>query len=234
MPFWGNSGFQDSYYSVGESLILFHEGVMCLIVFVLSLVLYGVFWVLLEGSSYRYLSEAQAVETAWTVLPSLCLVCVAIPSMHLLYLMDDIGQPNFSFKAIGHQWYWSYEFSGDGCEVLGFDSFMNRDFSSGYRLLDVDQRMVAPCNVGVRCLVSSADVIHSFALPSCMLKVDAIPGRINEIPVSVNMPGVLYGQCSEICGANHSFMPIVVEFVPVKLYNLWLSVVKQAGDARVL
>nr|UZZ44474.1 cytochrome c oxidase subunit 2 [Vignadula atrata] len=215
--------FQDSYSSIGDKLTLFHEGVMCLVVFVLSLVLYGVFWVLLHGSSYRYLREAQVVETAWTVIPSLCLVGVAIPSMHLLYLMDDIGSPKFMFKAIGHQWYWSYEFTGKTFEsVAGFDSYMeDPSFNTGYRLLDVDQRMVAPSNVGIRCLVSSADVIHSFSLPGCLMKVDAIPGRVNEIPLMVNIPGVLYGQCSEICGANHSFMPIVVEFVPGDVYKSW-------------
>nr|YP_010305149.1 cytochrome c oxidase subunit II [Vignadula atrata]ULT46701.1 cytochrome c oxidase subunit 2 [Vignadula atrata] len=223
MALWGSKSFQDSYYSIGEKLVVFHEGVMCLVVFILSLVLYGVVWVMLRGSSYRFLREAQAVETAWTVIPSICLVGIAVPSMHLLYLMDDIGSPNFMFKAIGHQWYWSYEFSGSTCDsVVTFDSYMeSQDSLTGYRLLDVDQRMVAPCNMGIRCLVSSADVIHSFALPSCMLKVDAIPGRVNEIPLTVNMPGVLYGQCSEICGANHSFMPIVVEFVPGNVYKMW-------------
>nr|YP_010570476.1 cytochrome c oxidase subunit II [Gigantidas vrijenhoeki]UZG65989.1 cytochrome c oxidase subunit 2 [Gigantidas vrijenhoeki] len=221
MPLWGSFSFQDCYYHIGEYLGLFHEGVMCLIVFILSVVMYGAGWVFTSGSSFRYLREAQAVETAWTIIPSVCLVCVAIPSMHLLYVMDEIGSPKFCFKAIGHQWFWSYEFMGDQEDVLGFDSFMERETDGGYRLLDVDQRMVAPANTGIRCMVSSADVIHSFALPGCMLKVDAIPGRVNEVPMTVNMCGVLYGQCSEICGANHSFMPIVIEFIHPRVYNLW-------------
>nr|YP_009446142.1 cytochrome c oxidase subunit II [Modiolus kurilensis]ASB29942.1 cytochrome c oxidase subunit II [Modiolus kurilensis] len=234
MPLWGSKGFQDSYYQVGEYLSFFHEGVMCLIVFILSVVLYGLSWVFSTKSSYRFLREAQGVETAWTIIPSLCLIGVAVPSMHLLYVMDEIGSPSFCFKAIGHQWYWSYEFMGDNVDVLGFDSFMSRSEDDGYRLLDVDQRMVAPSNTGIRCMVSSADVIHSFAIPGCMLKVDAIPGRVNEIPMTVAMSGVLYGQCSEICGANHSFMPIVVEFIPPSVYNRWHSVIKSIDDVKLL
>nr|YP_010534928.1 cytochrome c oxidase subunit II [Modiolus modulaides]UYA96811.1 cytochrome c oxidase subunit II [Modiolus modulaides] len=234
MPLWGSKSFQDSYYWVGEYLSFFHEGVMCLIVFILSFVLYVVFWVLKTGSSFRFFQEAQAVETIWTVIPSLCLVGVGLPSMHLLYLMDEIGSPSFSFKAIGHQWYWSYEFMGNEADVLGFDSFMVEGTESGYRLLDVDQRMVAPSNMGIRCMVSSEDVIHSFAVPGCMLKVDAIPGRINEIPMTVSMSGILYGQCSEICGANHSFMPIVIEFIPPKIFNRWHSVIKSIEGVKVL
>nr|YP_009407595.1 cytochrome oxidase subunit 2 [Modiolus philippinarum]ASB29979.1 cytochrome oxidase subunit 2 [Modiolus philippinarum] len=235
MPLWGSKSFQDSYYWVGEYLSLFYEGVMCLIVFIMSFVFYMMRWVLKkEKTSFRFLKENQTVETIWTVIPSLCLVGVAVPSMHLLYLMDEIGSPSFSFKAIGHQWYWSYEFMGDEAEVLGFDSFMLTKWDYGYRLLDVDQRMVAPSNVDIRCFVSSEDVIHSFAIPSCMLKVDAIPGRINEVPVNVCMSGVLYGQCSEICGANHSFMPIVIEFITPKFYNRWLKSVKESSELKLL
>lgn len=235
MPFWGRNGFQDSYYQVGEYLRFFHEGVMCLIVFILSLVLYGLRWVLLTKGRYRYLREAQGVETAWTIIPRVCLIGVAVPSIHLLYVMDEIGSPSFCFKAVGHQWYWRYEFIGENVDVLGFDSFIDRSDNSGrYRLLDVDQRMVVPANIGVRCMVSRADVIHSFAVPRCMLKVDAIPGRVNEITINVGISGVLYGQCSEICGANHSFIPIVIEFIPSRVYNRWHRVISSVDDVKLL
>ena len=125
---------------------------------------------------------------------------LALPSLHLLYVIDEIGSPTFCAKVIGHQWYWSYEFSGENGRVLGFDSFMEQQADRGYRVLDVDQRMVAPINTGVRWMVTRTDVIHSFTLPATILKVDAVPGRINEVPIQVSHCGVVYGQCSEICG----------------------------------
>ena len=117
--------------------------------------------------------------------------------------------------------------------MYGFDSFLDRG-GDGYRMLDVDHRMVAPVNTGIRWLVRSTDVIHSFRIPAVILKADAIPGRINEIPMYVRHCGVLYGQCAEICGANHRFMPIVVEFVPIRVFNRWWEMICEQLDLKLI
>ena len=208
-----------------------HNYVILIVVFILSLVLYWLFFVLTCRYTDRYLTEGKYVELAWTLVPVICLIRIAVPSLRLLYIMDDIGHPSFTFKAVGHQWYWSYEFAVKGSvdKQITFDSYMDKDAGKtyGYRLLDVDQRIVLPVGTEIRCLVTRTDVIHSFALPGCMLKVDGIPGRLNEVPIFVTICGVLYGQCSEICGANHSFMPIVVEFVPQDVFTKWYAVTSE-------
>lgn len=236
MSRWGGVGFQDAYFKVGEIIGTFHEGAMCLVVFILRLVLYGLIYVLIPNyhNTNRGLRQAKLVETVWRVVPRFCLIGLALPSLHLLYVMDEIGDPSICVKAVGHQWYWSYEFSA-GSNVVGFDSFLERgDYDTSYRLLDVDQRIVAPVGTGIRWIIRRTDVIHSFALPRCMLKVDAVPGRINEISMVVRQSGVLYGQCSEICGANHRFMPIVVEFVPVRVYNAWWKCIRENSDMVIV
>lgn len=139
--------------------------------------------------------------------------------------MDEIMDPALTIKAIGHQWYWSYEYSDYRAETLEFDSYMvpTSDLNTGdFRLLEVDNRLVVPINTHVRVLVTGADVLHSFAVPSLAIKMDAVPGRLNQTSFFVKRPGTFYGQCSEICGANHSFMPIVVEAVSLNKYISWV------------
>jgi len=151
------------------------------------------------------------------------LVFLALPSLRLLYLLDEVNYPVLTVKAVGHQWYWSYEYS-DFSDVE-FDSYIvsSGDLEVGdYRLLEVDHRMVVPTWCDIRVLVSSADVLHSWAVPSLGVKVDAVPGRLNQLSFCVNRAGVYYGQCSEICGANHSFIPIAVEAVDVESFVSWL------------
>lgn len=146
--------------------------------------------------------------------------------------MDEIIQPQLTVKAIGHQWYWSYEYTDtleSNEEVLGknlnFDSYMvpNDSLSSGdLRLLEVDNRVVLPIDTMIRVVVTGADVIHSWAVPSLGVKIDAIPGRLNQTSIDINRKGVFYGQCSELCGVNHGFMPIAVEAVSIEDYITWL------------
>lgn len=152
------------------------------------------------------------MERIWTVLPAVFLLLIAFPSLRLLYLMEEYEYPEITIKVLGHQWYWSYEYSD-----LGFSSF-DRYISSGedilFRLLNVDNRLVIPYDTDVRIIVSRIDVIHSWTIPSLGVKVDAIPGRLNQLSFIFNRVGVFVGQCSEICGANHRFMPIVISVIP--------------------
>nr|YP_010234014.1 cytochrome c oxidase subunit II [Rectidens sumatrensis]QTA71723.1 cytochrome c oxidase subunit 2 [Rectidens sumatrensis] len=225
MSFWGQFGFQDSYSVLGFELSFFHDHAMFVLVLVSSFVGYMMVCLLKSNLSSRFLVEAQALEAAWTVVPGVLLLILAIPSVRLLYLLDEVGGPVVSVKSIGHQWYWEYEYS-DSDNMVSFDSYMVsgvENESAGYRLLEVDNRCVLPYGVDSRILVSSADVIHAWAIPSIGVKVDAIPGRINQLGVHLMGSGIMYGQCSEICGVNHSFMPIVVESVSPKVFCLWLG-----------
>nr|YP_004222598.1 cytochrome c oxidase subunit II [Sinohyriopsis schlegelii]ACT21539.1 cytochrome c oxidase subunit 2 [Sinohyriopsis schlegelii]ADU57244.1 cytochrome c oxidase subunit II [Sinohyriopsis schlegelii] len=224
MSFWGQLGFQDSFSGLGFELSFFHDHAMFVLVLVSSFVGYMMICLLKSNLSSRFVMEAQALEAAWTVVPGLLLLILAIPSVRLLYLLDEVGGPVVSLKAIGHQWYWEYEYS-DGGKAVSFDSYMvgSADtISGGYRLLEVDNRCVFPYGVDGRILVSSADVIHAWALPSIGVKVDAVPGRINQLGVHLMASGVMFGQCSEICGVNHSFMPVGLESVSPEVFYSWL------------
>nr|YP_008080997.1 cytochrome c oxidase subunit II [Lamprotula tortuosa]AGC27339.1 cytochrome c oxidase subunit II [Lamprotula tortuosa]AHB12273.1 cytochrome c oxidase subunit II [Lamprotula tortuosa] len=224
MSFWGQLGFQDSYSGLSSELTFFHDHVMFVLVLVSSFVGYMMVCLLKSGLSSRFIVEAQALEAAWTMVPGLLLLILAIPSVRLLYLLDEVGGPMVSMKVVGHQWYWEYEY-GDGSDVVSFDSYMVNGLevsNGGYRLLEVDNRCVLPYGVDSRVLVSSADVIHAWALPSLGVKADAIPGRINQVGVHLTSSGVMFGQCSEICGVNHSFMPISVESVSPEVFYHWL------------
>nr|YP_009113492.1 cytochrome c oxidase subunit II [Lamprotula coreana]AFL93223.1 cytochrome c oxidase subunit II [Lamprotula coreana] len=224
MSFWGQLGFQDGYSGLSSELTFFHDHVMFVLVLVSSFVGYMMVCLLKSGLSSRFIVEAQALEAAWTMIPGLLLLTLAIPSVRLLYLLDEVGGPMVSMKAIGHQWYWEYEY-GDGSDIISFDSYMVSGLEvsdGGYRLLEVDNRCVLPYGVDSRVLVSSADVIHAWALPSLGVKADAIPGRINQMGVHLTSSGVMFGQCSEICGVNHSFMPISVESVSPEVFYHWL------------
>nr|YP_009373457.1 cytochrome c oxidase subunit II [Cumberlandia monodonta]AQT38554.1 cytochrome c oxidase subunit 2 [Cumberlandia monodonta]WGM81268.1 cytochrome c oxidase subunit II [Cumberlandia monodonta] len=224
MSFWGQLGFQDSFGWLGFELSFFHDHAMFVLVLVSSFVGYVMVCLLKSSLSSRFVVEAQSLEGAWTVIPGLLLLILAVPSVRLLYLLDEVGGPVVSMKAIGHQWYWSYEYN-DGGESVSFDSYMLGVFDivdGGYRLLEVDNRCVLPYGVDSRVLVSSADVVHAWALPAVGVKADAVPGRINQLAIHLAGSGVLYGQCSEICGVNHSFMPIGLEGVSPVVFYHWL------------
>jgi cytochrome c oxidase subunit 2 len=173
--------------------------------------------------------HGTTIEIAWTIAPSLVLVLIALPSFALLYSIDEVVDPSVTLKAIGHQWYWSYEYSDYNQSdepAVAFDSYMipDDDLQPGQlRLLEVDNRVVLPVNTHVRMIITAADVLHSWAVPSLGVKCDAIPGRLNQVALFVKREGIFYGQCSELCGANHAFMPIVVEAVSLENYTNWIS-----------
>nr|YP_010611009.1 cytochrome c oxidase subunit II [Eptesicus bottae]WAQ70331.1 cytochrome c oxidase subunit II [Eptesicus bottae]WAQ70344.1 cytochrome c oxidase subunit II [Eptesicus bottae]WAQ70357.1 cytochrome c oxidase subunit II [Eptesicus bottae] len=217
-------GLQDATSPIMEELLNFHDHALMIVFLISSLVLYIISLMLTTSLTHTSTMDAQEVETIWTILPAIILISIALPSLRILYMMDEINNPSVTIKTLGHQWYWSYEYTD--YEDLMFDSYMipTNELSPGQlRLLEVDNRVVLPSELTIRMLISSEDVLHSWAIPSLGLKTDAIPGRLNQTTLLSTRPGLYYGQCSEICGSNHSFMPIVLEMVPLKVFEKWSS-----------
>nr|UYL27225.1 cytochrome c oxidase subunit II [Alectorobius spheniscus] len=223
MMTWSNISFPNANSPIMEQLIFFHDHSMMIIILITIITLYMIFNIMFNSYKNRFLMEGQEVEILWTIIPAIILIYIALPSLRLLYLMEESFFPTMSLKVIGHQWYWSYEYSDFNIE---YDSFMMPNDllnKSSFRLLDVDNRLITPFNSNLRLLVTSSDVIHSWTIPSLGVKVDAVPGRLNQISSQVNRPGLFFGQCSEICGANHSFMPISMEITSIKNFLNWIK-----------
>nr|APX40917.1 cytochrome c oxidase subunit 2 [Phyllotreta cruciferae] len=220
---WNNFSLQDSNSPLMEQLSYFHDHTMMILTIITILISYLIFTILINKFSHRYLLEGQTIEIIWTILPSIILIFIAIPSLRLIYILDEINNPLISIKTTGHQWYWSYEYSD--FKKIEFDSYMlpNNENNYQFRLLDVDNRVIIPFQSNIRMLVTAADVIHSWTIPSLGVKIDALPGRLNQINFFCNQPGLFFGQCSEICGANHSFMPIVLESISSSYFLKWIT-----------
>jgi cytochrome c oxidase subunit 2 len=228
-------GFQDSATPGFTGLVTLHNTIG----FYLIVISFGVFWVL--GSlmynynttkspiAHKYLTHGTILELIWTVSPALILIAIAFPSFRLLYLLDEVISPTITIKVVGHQWYWSYEYSDyvtDGGEAIDFDSYMipESDLETGqFRLLEVDNKLIIPVDCHIRLIVTGSDVLHSFAVPSLGIKLDAVPGRLNQVSILAERTGTFYGQCSEICGVLHGFMPIAVEAVSIQDYLAWVD-----------
>nr|AWB99202.1 cytochrome c oxidase subunit 2 [Anopheles aff. nuneztovari A PGF-2018] len=224
MATWANLGLQDSSSPLMEQLNFFHDHTLLILTMITILVGYIMGMLMFNKFTNRFLLHGQTIEIIWTMLPAIILMFIAFPSLRLLYLMDEINTPSITLKSIGHQWYWSYEYSD--FLNLEFDSYMiptNELELNGFRLLDVDNRVVLPMNNQIRVLVTATDVLHSWTVPSLGVKVDATPGRLNQLNFLINRPGLFFGQCSEICGANHSFMPIVIESIPMNFFIKWIT-----------
>lgn len=229
MPVWGQFSLQDAASPIIYQLTSLHDHAILMVVIVVTFVSFILIKLILNRLTCRTLLHAHELEALWTTLPAIILVLLAIPSLHLLYVIDEIPNAQLAFKAIGHQWYWSYEYHA--FHNTSFDSYIipTTDLTPGiYRLLEVDNRAVFPIRIQVQLLTTSSDVIHSWAVPSLGVKVDAIPGRQNQFGFIAWLPGVYYGQCSEICGRNHSFIPIVLESVNMPTFVKWL--VSKATD----
>nr|QLC45458.1 cytochrome c oxidase subunit 2 [Leptopanorpa jacobsoni] len=229
MSTWSNLGLQDSASPLMEQLTFFHDHTMLIVIMITILVGYMMSSLFFNNYTNRYLLESQGIEVVWTILPAITLIFIALPSLRLLYLLDEIKDPALTLKTIGHQWYWSYEYSD--FISLEFDSYMVPTDAldlDEFRLLDVDNRTMIPMNTQIRMLVSAADVLHSWTVPALGIKIDATPGRLNQTSFLINRPGLFFGQCSEICGANHSFMPIVIESVPTNTFIKWISAMSAA------
>jgi cytochrome c oxidase subunit 2 len=227
-------GFQDAATPMMQGIIDLHQDIFFFAIIILVFVL----WMLLRALWHFYyrnnptperIVHGTTIEIVWTVVPSITLMFIAIPSFALLYSMDEVVDPAITIKTIGHQWYWTYEYSDynqSDEQSLAFDSYMipEEDLELGQlRLLETDNRVIVPVNTHVRMIITSADVLHSWAVPALGIKCDAVPGRLNQSSIFIKREGVYYGQCSELCGVNHGFMPIAVEAVSLDDYVQWIS-----------
>nr|WRY72476.1 cytochrome c oxidase subunit II [Aguriahana wutyshana] len=224
MATWSNLNFQNANSPVMEQLIMFHDHTMMIILVITIMVGYMMSLIMMKKFNNRFMLENQMVELIWTILPAVMLIFIALPSLKILYMLEETSKPLISIKTIGHQWYWSYEYSD--FKNIEFDSYMkpsNEITNNQFRLLETDNKMVLPYNTQTRILMTSSDVIHSWTVPVLGVKVDASPGRINQGNLMMNRPGLFYGQCSEICGANHSFMPILLESINMNMFINWIK-----------
>jgi len=229
-------GLQDPASPVFEGMIFFHNYLF----FFLILIGFLVFWLLFvtifsfntsaNSDKSQIFTHSSLLEILWTILPAIVLLIIAAPSFSLLYSLDESIDPTITIKVIGHQWYWSYEYSdyvtSEQGSSFNFDSYMltTNDLEKGaFRLLEVDQRILLPVNTHIRALVTAADVLHSWAIPSFGVKIDACPGRLSQGSLFFKREGMFYGQCSEICGVNHGFMPIVIHGVSIDHYTNWIT-----------
>nr|UXB58214.1 cytochrome c oxidase subunit II [Lampetra richardsoni] len=217
-------GLQDAASPIMEELIHFHDHTLTVVFLISVLIFYLITLMVSTAFTNKHSLDSQEVEIVWTVMPAIVLIMIALPSLRILYLTDEISDPHLTIKAVGHQWYWSYEYTD--YNQMEFDSYMtptNELEPGGIRLLDVDHRIVVPMESPIRMLITSEDVIHSWTIPSLGVKMDAVPGRLNQSTFTTVRPGLFFGQCSEICGANHSFMPIALEAVPLSYFENWTN-----------
>nr|DAZ91348.1 TPA_asm: COX2 [Gammarus chevreuxi] len=222
MPTWHMLSFQDSASPSMEQLTMFHDFTMAILTLITVMVALNLTFISFYKLTDRFLLQEQNIEIIWTTCPVFILLLIALPSLQTLYLLDDPFSPNITIKAVGHQWYWSYEYSD--FPNIEFDSYMTptTDLTAQPRLLDTDTSVAIPTHSQIRLITTGADVIHSWTVPAFGVKADAVPGRLNQLMFSVKRPGIFYGQCSEICGSNHSFMPIKVEALPMKNFLDWV------------
>ncbi len=225
--------FQPPATEVMENIEWLHNFLMIIMFSVVALVMFLLAYVCLRFNSKtnpvpNKFTHNVFIEVLWTFIPIVLLVVIAIPSFKILNFAEHTPKADITVKVVGYQWYWHYIYPDNG--NFEFDSYMiqQKDLKPGQkRLLEVDNRIVIPAGKVVRFLTTGADVIHSFAVPAFGVKIDAVPGRTNETWVKVEKPGVYYGQCSELCGVNHGFMPIAVEVVPEAEFEAWVTMAKE-------
>uniref|UniRef100_A0AAU7VBP3 Cytochrome c oxidase subunit 2 n=1 Tax=Stenopsocus pygmaeus TaxID=3074948 RepID=A0AAU7VBP3_9NEOP len=225
MATWSKLNLQESASPLMEQLNFFHDHSVMILLMITTTISYLMISMTVNKITNRFLLENQFIELIWTILPGVILVFIALPSLRILYLLDETITPSLTIKTIGHQWYWSYEYSD--FMNIEFDSYMiptQETELNSFRLLEVNNRLVIPLNTQTRILVTAADVLHSWAMPALGIKVDANPGRINQTSFLIKYPGLFFGQCSEICGSVHSFMPIVIESTSKNSFVNWLNI----------
>jgi len=228
-------GIQDPATPIAVGIYKFHHDLIFILIFVVVFVSWIVFKILIRFNNKSFTIPTEVVhgttiEIIWTLVPAILLMIIAVPSFSLLYAVDEVVNPSITLKIVGNQWYWNYQYSdyeNENQENIIFDSYLlpENELSLGnLRLLEVDNRVVLPIDTHVRLIVTSADVLHCWTIPSFGVKIDACPGRLNESSLFVERQGVFYGQCSEICGINHGFIPIAVEILPITDYVSWISI----------
>lgn len=220
---WKQIIFQDASNSNIELIIFIHDHAILILVLIISFIIYIIITIIINKIINRNLVNNHLIEIIWTVIPIFILIFIAFPSIYLLYLIEEIFNPKITIKTLGHQWYWRYEYSN--FKFLEFDSYIiptNNLNLNNFRLLEVDNALIIPFKTSIRILIRSTDVIHSWTIPSASIKTDAIPGRLNQSYLNFNIPGLYYGQCSEICGSNHRFIPIVIESIKFNKFIKWI------------
>ena len=224
--------FQNPATDLMQKVVSLHNGILIVMTAITLFVLFLLFYVSFRFSAKRNpvpstTTHNTVIEVLWTAIPVVILVIMAIPSFKLLYEQEKSETYDMTVKVIGHQWYWEYEYPDHG--DFYFESYMvqDEDLQEGdLRLLTVDNPLVIPANKNVQILISAGDVLHSWAVPSMGIKTDAVPGRLNETWVNVKEPGIYRGQCSEICGTGHGFMPVVVKVLPENEFIAWANEAK--------
>nr|ANO46048.1 cytochrome oxidase subunit II [Leptothorax acervorum] len=214
---------QNSNSPTYDMMIFFHDFTMIILTFITMMILFIMMMMVKNKLINRFLLQGHSIELIWTIMPMFILIFIAMPSLQILYLTDELHNNKLTIKTIGHQWYWSYEYSD--FMNMEFDSFMipeNQLTMNEFRLLDVDNRCILPFKFPIRMLTTSMDVIHAWTVPALGIKMDSTPGRLNQTMLFMNRPGLFFGQCSEICGTNHSFMPIVIESTNFINFKNWL------------
>ncbi|HEU0071496.1 MAG TPA: cytochrome c oxidase subunit II [Alphaproteobacteria bacterium] len=226
-------GFQDAATPVAKDIHDLHHLLLIIITVITLFVLALLVYVIIRFNAKRNPVPSRTahntlIEVLWTVIPVMILVVIAVPSFKLLYFMDRTDKPELTLKVIGHQWYWSYQYQDNG--DFTFDSLIvpQDQLKPGqHRLLEVDNQVVLPVNTNIRVLVTSEDVLHAWAVPAFGVKIDTVPGHLNETWMRIERPGTYYGQCSELCGVNHGFMPIAVKAVSKEEFQAWVEEAKK-------
>lgn len=212
MPLWNKISFQDSNSPLIEHLIFFHDHSIVILSAITVITFYLIVSSVTSKNFNRFFLEAQEIELFWTRIPALILLFIAIPSLKTLYLIEENIRPLISIKRMGFQWNWAYQYSN--LKEINFSSLIIK--SNSKRLMDTSNHLIVPIQTPTRIIVTSKDVLHSWTIPSLGIKADATPGRINQIILIINRPRTLIGQCSEICGAGHRFIPISLEATSIK------------------
>nr|YP_009726419.1 cytochrome c oxidase subunit II [Batracomorphus lateprocessus]QHW07510.1 cytochrome c oxidase subunit II [Batracomorphus lateprocessus] len=221
MKMWKNLLFMDPSSPMMEQMIMFHDHTMMIIMMITVMVMYTIMYIMMNKLINMMINQEQMIEMIWTILPALFLIMVALPSIRILYLIEEMSEPMLTFKSIGNQWFWSYEYSD--FKKIEFESFMKPNKMENIRIMETDNRLILPMKTKIRMITTSTDVIHSWTIQSLGIKVDSMPGRINQAKMLISRPGIYFGQCSEICGANHSFMPIMIESINFKYFIKWMK-----------
>jgi cytochrome c oxidase subunit 2 len=233
-------GFQDPATTTMEGIFLFNLHLLFVIISIVILVGWLIYAILtnfteVQNSSTANFTHSNIIEIVWTSIPAFILLSLASPSFSLLYSLDEISNPALTLKILGHQWYWSYEMSDfNSCSntnnlkyssyMLTTESLQENSSMGFFRVLETNKRVVLPTNTHLRLLITAVDVLHSWTIPSFGVKVDACPGRLNQANLFIKRFGLFFGQCSEICGVNHGFMPIVLLAMPsIQYYYLIMS-----------
>nr|AGJ84179.1 cytochrome c oxidase subunit II [Formosaphis micheliae] len=219
---WMKMNFQNSNSPLMEQLIFFHDHEIFITTMIMLMISYMMMFILKNNNINNKMMENQLIELIWTIMPPIILIFIALLYLHLLYLLDEIKSLVLTIKIFGHQWFWSYEYSN--FNNIEFESYMiNNNNMNYFRLIEVDNKTIMFYKINIRLLIYSNDVIHSWMIPTLVIKMDAIPSRMNQINLYMNRPGMYFGQCSEICGINHSFMPIQIEPISLNKFIYWIK-----------